>query len=65
MTRIKFEVAVDYSGLRDNTVSLTELRYTNQEWSKMSRIEKKVAIQDFVDDMPDQPYLVVERWEEQ
>lgn len=42
------------------TISLDDLNLSQAEWEHMTEEERKEAIQDWVNDMNDQPYWIAE-----
>jgi len=48
---------------RTFTVSLDDLGYTEKDWLKLSSEQRSTIIQTHLDDMHDQPYWVIDKFE--
>lgn len=61
----QFRVLVDASQYTERfTVSLEDLSYTEEEWNELSEDDKYKLIQQHIDDLPPQPFWIVESYEE-
>ena len=62
---MKIEVSLGVSNNKDTcTFTLDELGFTKLEWDNMSDDEKKEAIQAQVFELSDQPYWMLDSFEE-
>jgi len=61
------KISIDL-GVSENTghriCDLEDLNLTQENWDSMSDNEKQEAIQDWVDELPEHPYWVVDRFSE-
>lgn len=43
---------------------LEELNYSEEEWNNLSKEEKEEAIKEWVNDLSEQPYWCLDKWQE-
>lgn len=62
---MKIRVKTEVSQTRDITdIDFEDLGLTEEEWNSLNNDEKTEKLQDFVDESPNQPYWIVETFEE-
>ena len=62
---MKIEVSLGVSSNSNFVnISLEDLNLTKEEWDELSQEAKDEAIQNYVFDMNDQPYWMVDKYEE-
>jgi len=46
------------------TFELSETNYFPEEWEQLTDEEKKEAIQKLIDELPESPAMILDKWEE-
>lgn len=60
---MQIKVFMDVSQLtHQGTVSLEDLNLTEEKWNEMSEDERKESLQEFIDDLPSQPYWILTKF---
>lgn len=59
--RLKLEASEDF---RYRSVSIEELGFTEEEWDALSEADKKLELQKYANDLPEQPYWYVGNYED-
>lgn len=59
--RVNLSVSESYSTWK---FSLAELNYSEEEWKELSEDERREAIEEWVDGLPEQPYWTLDNFQE-
>ena len=65
MSKSKIEVHLDASVFRHTIIyNVSDLGFDDKEWAEITKEEKREIIQAAIDDYPEQPNWIVNKWVE-
>lgn len=62
---MKIQVYIEASETKNvKTVDIGDLDFSEKEWNNLSESRKTEIIEEYVEDLPEQPYWMLERFKE-